>query len=64
MKNKVEIAKQQNCIHHWIIDSSYDLMSYGKCKRCGAVSEFSNTLITDLVNRVKLPDETPIQTID
>jgi len=64
MKNKVEVTKQQKCIHHWIIDPPSDNMSYGKCKRCGTVAEFSNTLITDFIERVKLPDKTPIQPID
>ncbi len=56
MKNKAGVTKQQKCIHHWIIDSPHDHMSYGKCKRCGAVAEFSNTLLTDFVERAKLPE--------
>jgi hypothetical protein len=64
MKNKVEVTKQQNCIHHWIIDPPDDHMSYGTCKRCGAVAEFSNSFMTDFANRAKLPDETPIQAIN
>ena len=64
MKNKVEVTKKQNCIHHWIINPPDDHMSYGKCKRCGKVAEFYNAYISDLVNRAKLLDEMPIQPID
>jgi len=31
-----------------VIDSPHGNTSYGKCKRCGAVAEFSNTLVSDL----------------
>jgi len=64
MKNKAGVTKQQKCIHHWIIDSPNDHMSYGKCKRCGAVAEFSNTFIRDFVERVKLPDKKPRQRVN
>ncbi len=64
MKNKVEVTKQQNCKHHWIINPPDDLMSYGKCKRCGAVSEFYNAYTSDLAYHAKPPDKTPIQPID
>jgi len=37
-------TKQRECVHHWIIDSPHGHMSYGKCRFCGAVTEFSNTL--------------------
>jgi len=37
--------KQQDCIHHWMIDSPHSHMSYARCKRCGAVTELSNILI-------------------
>jgi hypothetical protein len=40
-------TKQQECIHHWMIDPPHGLMSYGKCKFCGAVAEFSNALVAD-----------------
>jgi hypothetical protein len=64
MPNKVQVAKQKNCIHHWIIEPPGAHVSYGKCKRCGKVAEFYNTYISDLVNRTKLPDKTPAQPID
>jgi hypothetical protein len=64
MQNKVEVTEQQNCIHHWIIDSPNDDTSYGKCKRCGTVAEFSNTFSIDFVNHVGRPEKTPIQPID
>jgi hypothetical protein len=46
-------TKQQECIHHWIIDTPHGQTSYGKCKHCGAVAEFSNTWLNDLVGREK-----------
>ena len=30
------------CRHHWIIESADGEMSFGKCKYCGEVKEFSN----------------------
>ncbi len=64
MQNKVEVTKQQNCIHHWIIEPPEGHVSYGQCKRCGTVAEFYNTFISDFVERVQPPDKTPIQPID
>jgi hypothetical protein len=64
MKNTVEVTKQQKCIHHWIIDSPHGQFSYGKCKRCGTVAEFSNTVTIDILKSIKLPDKTPIQHIN
>ncbi len=64
MNNKVEVAKQQKCMHHWIIDSPHGHMSYGKCKRCGAVAEFFNTVTINIVTSAELPDKTPIQHIN
>jgi len=42
-------TKQQNCIHHWIIDTPDGQTSYGKCRICGAVTEFSNVWISGFV---------------
>ncbi len=36
-------TKQQECMHHWIIDSPDSHMSNGNCRLCGAVTEFSNS---------------------
>ena len=44
-------TKQQKCIHHWVIDSPNSHMSNGKCRLCGAVTEFSNTLGDAFVRR-------------
>ena len=33
---------QEQCPHHWIIDSSNGVMSYGKCNMCGMMKEFVN----------------------
>jgi len=44
-------TKQQKCIHHWVIDSPSSHMSNGKCKLCGAVTEFSNALGDAFVRR-------------
>ncbi len=44
-------TKRQECIHHWIIDSPNSHMSNGKCKLCGAVTEFSNTLTDAFMRR-------------
>ncbi len=44
-------TKQEECIHHWIIDSPEGPKSYSRCKLCGAVAEFYNTLINAFVRR-------------
>jgi len=44
-------TKQQECIHHWIIDSPHGHISYGRCRLCGAVNEFFNTLTHNFVGR-------------
>jgi hypothetical protein len=36
--------KQRQCVHYWIIDSPDGHTSFGKCKYCGMVKEFSNNL--------------------
>jgi len=63
MNNKVEVTKQQECIHHWIIEPARAPTSYGKCKRCGMVTELYNTFTNDLVCRVKVPDKALIQPV-
>ena len=44
-------TKQHECIHYWMIDSPDGHMSYGKCRFCGVVAEFSNTLIDIFVRK-------------
>jgi hypothetical protein len=41
-------TKQHECIHYWMIDSPDGHMSYGKCRLCGVVAEFSNTWVSGL----------------
>ena len=35
-------TEQEECSHHWIIDSSQGVISYGKCNLCGMMKEFIN----------------------
>ena len=35
-------AGREQCPHHWIIDSSEGVTSYGKCSLCGMTKEFIN----------------------
>ena len=35
VENNGRVTKQQECTHHWIIETACSSMSYGKCKRCG-----------------------------
>ena len=53
--------KQDECIHHWMIDTPDGPMSYSKCKRCGAVAKFSNLWMSDFVDRRKPTDSPLIQ---
>jgi len=39
------------CPHHWIIDSSEGVTSYGKCSLCGMTKEFINDWET-AINRI------------
>jgi hypothetical protein len=43
--------KKKKCIHIWMIDSPNGPTSYGRCRLCGAVTQFYNTLIDDFVGR-------------
>ena len=42
-------TKQQICTHHWIIDTPDGPTSYGKCRKCGKITEFSNVWISGFV---------------
>ncbi len=44
-------AKQHECTHHWMINSPEGHISYGRCRLCGAITEFSNALIDAFVRR-------------
>lgn len=33
---------EQQCAHHWIIESPNGPISAGTCKKCGATKEFEN----------------------
>ena len=35
-------TKQKNCVHYWIIEAPDGVTSFGKCKYCGIIREFSN----------------------
>ncbi len=54
-------TKQQECIHHWFIDSPKGHISYGRCRLCGAVTEFYNTLIDAFVRRGDSKSDTGIK---
>ena len=57
-------TRQQGCVHHWIIDSPHGHMSFGKCRFCGKVTEFSNTL-SDAFVRKDFPEvDTAVKTDD
>ena len=65
MQNRVEVTKQQECIHHWIIEPPSSTMSYGKCKRCGKVSEFNNSHNrNDFITHDKVPVKQPTSVIE
>jgi hypothetical protein len=55
--------KQEKCIHYWMIDTPDGSMSYSRCKRCGAVAEFSNIWMSDFADRKKPPNNQRIQHI-
>jgi len=40
-----ESTAQQECCHHWIIESAAGPVSQGVCKFCGAQKEFKNYLL-------------------
>ena len=35
---------QEECVHHWIIDSPSGPASRGSCRKCGAEKDFPNTI--------------------
>lgn len=35
-------SEQSKCTHYWIIESPDGRTSFGQCKYCGLVNEFSN----------------------
>jgi hypothetical protein len=35
-------SKDENCVHHWIIDEAVSAYSVGKCARCGLEKKFIN----------------------
>ena len=35
-------TEHKKCVHHWMIDAAYGPTSFGVCKHCGLVKEFSN----------------------
>ena len=55
MEERVEANKQQECVHHWIIETACSPMSWGKCKHCGRIAEFHNTHTNEFVTHDKLP---------
>jgi hypothetical protein len=41
------------CQHHWVIESTHQKTSWGKCKYCGITKEFLNTFDSDFVSSNK-----------
>jgi len=37
-------AKVLPCRHHWVIETPSGSLSLGRCRRCGAVREFRNSI--------------------
>ncbi len=44
-----------------MIEAPHGHTSYGKCRRCGAVAEFSNTLISNFVKKGDLKADSEIK---
>ena len=44
-------TEQKQCVHHWIIESPDGPTSFGICKHCGVVKEFSNDWQDVLIKR-------------
>ena len=42
LHEKQRAAAKLRCTHYWVIESPQGPTSLGRCKLCGAVSEFSN----------------------
>lgn len=60
----VSKIKQHECIHHWMINYPYGPTSYGRCKFCGKITKFSNSLENHHGLIKRLPDNSPIQQIN
>lgn len=43
--------EQKKCTHYWVIESPDGRTSYGKCKNCGLINEFSNDWHDALVQK-------------
>ena len=58
------------CRHYWIIESADGETSFGKCKYCGAVKEFSNVIHRssnydkDISLRISNQHDQMVETID
>ncbi len=35
-------SRQNDCVHHWIIDDPNGVYSFGRCTKCGLVKRFIN----------------------
>ena len=35
-----------NCIHHWYMGTSNNLIVHARCRKCGAEKDFSNSTIS------------------
>lgn len=46
-KDIESLAKQNNCVHHWKIDSSTGPYSNGYCACCGLQRQFANSVEAD-----------------
>jgi len=42
--NMTTTSEQENCPHHWVIDSPKGPMSTGHCKICDLTKEFMNSI--------------------
>jgi hypothetical protein len=52
-------TKKEQCVHFWIIESSDEATSIGRCKTCGMVREFINDWNTVLENVSKTNNSKP-----
>ena len=50
---RYEPATESDCKHHWVIASPSGPTSEGRCKHCGAIRSFSNSLETALEESMK-----------
>lgn len=44
MTMPVEEQEISQCRHHWVIETPNGAVSRGRCKRCGAIQEFYNSM--------------------